>query len=164
MDQAQGALDAARSAGADRYATAEYNGAVQSLEQARAAVAQRDYRLALNHALESRSRAQRAAKEAASQQAILRSSAERRLGEVTALLDRAKQRLAAAVSAHVPRAALASPRAAIAAAEASLQKSGTGIQQGDYQVSQEWLAESAKNLQAAIAEIDKILKGRRARS
>jgi len=57
MDQAQGALDAARAAGAERYATAEYQAAATALKNAQDAVAQRDYRLALNHALDSRERA-----------------------------------------------------------------------------------------------------------
>src|ERR1700687_907238 len=96
MDQAQGAIDAARAAGADRYATEEYQAAVDALKQAQDAVEQRDYRLALNHALDSRERAQVAAKQAADQQVTLRSGAERRLGEVTAMLAQANQRLAAA--------------------------------------------------------------------
>ena len=86
MDQAQGAIDAARAARADRYATEEYDAAVTALKRANEAVAQRDYRLALNHALDARERAQGAAKEAADQQATLRSGAERRLGELTAML------------------------------------------------------------------------------
>jgi hypothetical protein len=164
MDQAQGAIDAARAAGADRYATTEYQAAVKALDDARTAVAQRDYRLALNFALESRMQAQRAAKEAATQQGAMRSSAERRLGEVTADLDQAKERLAVAVSARVPRQALAHARASIATAEGSLQKAGTAIQQGDYQGSQERLAESAKNLKAALAEIESALKARGGRN
>ena len=91
MDQAQGSIDAARAAGADRYATEQYDAAVKALQNAENAVAQRDYRLALNYALDGRDRAQRAAKEAATQQAVLRSAAERRLGEVTASLDQARQ-------------------------------------------------------------------------
>ena len=106
MDQAQGSIDAARAAGADRYATEQYEAAVKALQSAHDAVGQRDYRLALNYALDSRDRAQRAAKEAASQQAVLRSAAERRLGQVTASLDQAKQRLGAAESARVPRRSL----------------------------------------------------------
>src|ERR687897_1698384 len=82
MDQAQGSIDAARAAGADRYATDQYDAAVKALENAHDAVGQRDYRLALNYALDSRDRAQRAAKEAATQQAVPRSAAERRLSEV----------------------------------------------------------------------------------
>lgn len=160
MDQAQGAIDAARAAGADRYATVQYEAAVLALKNATDAVAARDYRLALNYALDSRDRAQSAAKEAAAQQVTLRSSAERRLAEVTALLDRTRQRLSAADAAKVPRRTLAAPRQAVAEAEASLQKSGTGIQEGEYKSSQEWLAESAAKLRSAMAEIDTAMKGR----
>ncbi len=160
MDQAQGAIDAARAAGADRYATEQYAAAVKALASAHEAVAQRDYRLALNHALESRDRAQTAAKEAAAQQAALRSAVERRLGEVTALLDQGRRRLGAAEAARLPRRALTAARAAIAEAESSLQKAGTDIQEGNYLESQKRLAESASRLQSAIAEIDTVMKPR----
>ena len=160
MDQAQGAIDAARAAGADRFAAEQYEGAVKALKSAQDAVGQRDYRLALNYALDSRDRAQRAAKEAATQQAVLRSASERRLSEVTALLDRAERQLKAADGAHVARRATAAARTAIATAEASLQKAGTSIQEGNYAMSQEQLAESAANLQSAMAEIDTAMKAR----
>ena len=160
MDQAQGSIDAARAAGADRYATEQYEAAVNALQNAHNAVGQRDYRLALNYALDSRDRAQRAAKEAASQQAVLRSAAERRLGQVTASLDRAEQRLKAAEAARVPRRDLADARAAIAAAQESLQKAGTSIQESNYVASQEQLAESARNLDAAMAKIETLMKTR----
>lgn len=163
MDQAQGAIDAARAAGADRYATEEFNAAVNALQSAHDAVAQRDYRLALSHALDSRDRAQRAAKEGARQQGVLRSAAERSLTELAASIDRARSRIAAAASANVPRRTLSAARAAVSDAEASLQKAGTGIQEGNYQQSQERLAESAKKLQTAMAEIDTALKARGAR-
>ncbi len=164
MDQAQGSIDAARAAGADRYATEQYDAAVKALQSAQEAVAQRDYRLALNYALDGRDRAQRAAKEAATQQAVLRSASERRLGEVTASLDQAKQRLKAAEGARVPRRSLAAARTAIAAAEGSLQKAGTSIQESNYNVSQEQLAESARKLQSAMAEIETAMKGRGGKS
>jgi signal transduction histidine kinase len=160
MDQAQGAIDAARAAGADRYATQEYEAAVNALKSAHDAVAARDYRLALNYALDSRERAQSAAKEAANQQVTLRSSAERRLAELTAMLDRAKRRLGAAQAAQASRPQLAAPRSAIAEAEVLLQKAGTGIQKGDYLSSQGWLSESATKLEKAIAEIDTVMKRR----
>ena len=163
MDQAQGAIDAARAARADRYATEEYDAAVAALKRAQDAVAQRDYRLALNHALDSRERAQDAAKKAADQQAIARSGAERRLGELTAMLDQANQRLAAAEAAHLPRRALMAPRTAIATASASLQKAGTEIHDGYYQESQTRLSESAASLRAAIVEIDAAMGGRGAK-
>jgi len=132
----------------------------KALKNAQDAVAQRDYRLALNYALDGRDRAQRAAKEAATQQAVLRSASERRLGEVTASLDQAKRQLKVAEGARVPRRSLAAARAAIAEAEESLQKAGTSIQESNYNVSQEELAESARKLQSAMAEIDTVLKAR----
>src|SRR5258706_6960077 len=77
MDQAQGAIDAARAAGADRYATSEYTAATDTLKRAQDAVAQRDYRQALNEALDSREHAQNAAPEAADTQRQVRGEGER---------------------------------------------------------------------------------------
>jgi len=163
MDQAQGALDAARAAGADQYATTQYEAAAAALKSARAAVEARDYRLALNYALDSRDRAQNAAKAAADQQVVLRSGAERRLTELTALLDQARLKLGAAESARAPRRSLAAPRSAIAKAEVSLQKAGTQIQEGAYQASYSLLSESATLLQSAIAGTDIAMRGRGAK-
>jgi hypothetical protein len=163
MDQAQGALDAARAAGADRYATTEYQAAANALKSAQDAVAQRDYRLALNHALDSRERAQAAAKQAADQQAAQRSGAERRLTEVIAQLALANQRLAAAEAARIPRRSLMPPRTSIAAAEVSLQKAGTQITNGDYAESQKQLADAATQLRTAIGQVDTLTAGRGAK-
>jgi hypothetical protein len=164
MDQAQGAIDAARAAGADRYATEEYDAAVTALKQAQEAVDQRDYRLALNHALDSRERAQNAANEAAMQQATLRSDAERKLVEVTAMLAQANQRLKTVEAARVPRRSLDALRGTIAGADTSLQKAGTAIHDGDYQASQKQLSDAATQLKAVIAELDGMAGGRGARS
>src|SRR6185436_8477379 len=76
IQQAHGAIDAARAAGADRYAPAEFNAAQEALRRANAAVDDRDYRLALNHALDARERAQAAAKEAADHKATARTDAD----------------------------------------------------------------------------------------
>src|SRR5690606_23255882 len=64
MDQAQGAIDAARAAGADVYAADSLSEAITALTRADEAVAQRDYRQALSHALDARERAQAAARDA----------------------------------------------------------------------------------------------------
>jgi hypothetical protein len=160
ISQAQQAVEAALAAGADRYAVAQYESAAKALKSAQEAVTQRDYRLALNHALDSREQARIAEKEALSQQTTLRTAAEHRLGEVTAILDRAKQKLVAAQAAGVPRRTLAGARTAIADAESSLQKAGTGIQEGNYLSSQQQLEDSAKKLESAIAGIEKSMKGR----
>src|SRR5215472_16480734 len=72
IDQAQGAIDAARAAGADQYAREEFEAAQEALKHANVAVSERDYRLALNYALDSRTQAQNAAKNAADQKAKAR--------------------------------------------------------------------------------------------
>ena len=61
--------------------------------RAQEAVGQRDYRLALNHALDSRERAQAAAKRAADERATARSDAERLLADTTAAISVATVRL-----------------------------------------------------------------------
>jgi len=57
IQQAQQAIDTARTAGADRYAPDEFQGALDALKRAQAAVTGKDYRQALNDALDARDRA-----------------------------------------------------------------------------------------------------------
>jgi flagellar hook-basal body complex protein FliE len=132
MDQAQGAIDAARAAGADRYATEEYQAAVDALKQAQDAVEQRDYRLALNHALDSRERAQNAAKETGDNKAIARGDAEHALSDVMAALNDAHTKLKAAETARVPSRTLAEPRQTIADGDTAVQKARALFKDGDY--------------------------------
>ena len=112
MDQAQGAIDAARAAGADRYAAAEYTAATDALKRSQDAVAQRDYRQALNEALDSREHAQNAAREAADTKAQVRGEVERDMAQIAALIAQANTRLAAAARARpAPRAGRSPPGA-----------------------------------------------------
>ena len=76
MNQAQGAIDAARAAGADRFASAEF-AATDALKRSEEAVTAGDYRQALSHAIDSRERAQSAAKMAVEGRANARGQAER---------------------------------------------------------------------------------------
>ena len=132
MDQAQGAIDAARAAGADRYAATEYSAATDALKRAQDAVAQRDYRQALNEALDSREHAQNAAREAADTKAQLRGEVERDMAEIAALIAAANRRLAAATRARVPRQILDGPRQELAAVDESVQKAGEAMKADDY--------------------------------
>src|SRR5258708_7676149 len=75
--QAEGALEAARAAAADVYAPTEFQDAQASLKKYDDAVAQRDYRLALNDALEARDRAYEAVKQAGNKKSELRSQTDR---------------------------------------------------------------------------------------
>src|SRR5438067_12551687 len=107
MQQAQGALDAARAAGADDYAHTEFTAAQDALKHAREAVVQRAYQAALNHALDSRERAQNAAKEAADGKAAARGDAERAISDAAAALTEARLKLKGAESARVSPKTLA---------------------------------------------------------
>src|SRR5215831_15106615 len=96
IQQAQGAIDAARAAGADEYAHEEFAAAQQALKRAQDAVGERDYQLALNHALDSRERAQNAAKAAADHKAAARVDAEHAIAAADAALADSRARLKAA--------------------------------------------------------------------
>jgi hypothetical protein len=154
MHQAQGAIEAARAAGAERYAAAELAAAVKALAQADTAATQRDYRLALNHALDSRERAQSAAREAATGRASARSRAERLLAEVTTALATATGRLEAAQTAKLADDVLAAPRDQIAAVQEAVQEAGTALGREDYLGAAQALEGRADAVRAAIASID----------
>jgi hypothetical protein len=154
MHQAQGAIEAARAAGAERYAAAELAAAVKALAQADTAATQRDYRLALNHALDSRERAQSAAREAATGRASARSRAERLLAEVTTALATATERLEAAQTAKLPDDVLAGPREQIAAVQKAVQEAGTALGREDYLGAAQALERRADAVRAAIASVD----------
>ena len=153
MDQAQGAIDAARAAGADRYATVEYAAATDALKRSQDAVAQRDYRLALNEALDSREHAQNAAREAADNKAQARGEVERDMAQIAALIAGANTRLAAAARARVPRQLLLDQRAELAAVDMSVQKAGEAIKAGDYLSAKAALQGVNERIQKATAAL-----------
>src|SRR5260221_8443393 len=84
MQQAQGAVDAARAAGADQYSREEFTAAEDALKRSHSAVDQRDYRQALNAALEAREHAQAAAKESVNKKATARANATQALADADA--------------------------------------------------------------------------------
>jgi len=132
MQQAQGAIDAARAAGADKYAADEFAAAQTALQKANSAVADRDYRLALNYALDSREQAQNAAKDAADHKATARTDADRALTDAMSALNDAHIKLKAAETARVPPRLLVPPRQAITDADAAVQKARALFASGDY--------------------------------
>src|SRR3954469_19316834 len=113
MQQAQGAIDAARAAGADQYAREEFTAAEDALKRSHENVAQRDYRQALNTALDARERAQEAAKESVNKKAIARADATTALAEADAALHDSRARLKAAETARVAARTLGNGRKAI---------------------------------------------------
>ena len=163
IDQAQGAIDAARAAGADRLATDEFNAAIASLKLANDAVGQRDYRLALNHALESREHAQNAARAAAETHGRLRGEVERSLAEITALIAQANGRLTTAERTRVARRIVTDARQSLAAANGDVQKAGAAVQAQDFAAAQKLLSGAKQRISQVITRLDAAMSGKNAR-
>ena len=153
MQQAQGAIDAARAAGADQYARAEFAAAEDALKHAREAVDQRDYRLALNAALDARERAQTAAKDTVNAKATARADAEKGLAAATAALNDARAKVRAENGRGNPRA-LAAARRTIASDETAVQEARTAFEAGDYPASIDKSKGATARLRAAIHDLD----------
>ncbi len=154
MNQAQGAIDAARAAGADRFAATEFTAAQDALKRSEEAAAAGDYRQALNHALDSRDRAQSAAKMAVEGRADARGQAERAIAEVATLLSRALFQLKDPDIARLNGRELKEPRSTVAAAAAKLQESRSALKGEDYPGVAKALNGAAAELQAALTQID----------
>jgi Domain of unknown function (DUF4398) len=153
LHEAQGAIDAARAAGAAVYAPDELKGAVDALARAQEAVGQRDYRLALNDALDSRERAQAAAKRAADERATARSDAERLLADTTAAIAIATVRLKAAEDARTPAQGTATLRAAIETARRATDDAGNALAKEDYLGARQRLQGVSRALAAAVESV-----------
>lgn len=154
MQQAQTAIDAARAGGADLYAKDEFTAAQDALKHATEAVAQRDYRLALNNALDARERAQNAAREAADRKSAARTSAEQALAEATAVLNTARARLTTAETGRAAPRPLAVARRAIADGDTAVQKARTAFAQGDFLVVVEAAHAATARLQGATRDLE----------
>jgi hypothetical protein len=165
IQQAQGALDAARAAGAEQYAHTEFTAAEEALKHAHEAVDQRDYQAALNHALDSRERAQNAAKEAADGKATARGDADRALSDATTALTSARGKLRAAEGARIPAKTLARPRQTIADGEQTLQKARAAFGGGDYLGATKLATAASGRLVSAGRDLDAVasIMGRRRR-
>jgi uncharacterized protein DUF4398 len=153
MEQAQTAIDDARAAGADKYAPLELTAAEDALKNARAAVDQRDYRLALNHALDSRERAQNAAKQAAEAGAAQRTAADRAVSAATTALGTAERLMRTAERARVAAKILANARPSVAAAASRVQEARAARARGDYLAASAAATSVTEQLQPIIADL-----------
>jgi hypothetical protein len=156
IDQAQGAIDAARAAGADKYATDDYTAATSALQKSHDAVAQRDYRQALSYALDARERAQDAARQAADGKARARSAAESAFTEVSARAHQLETRIKTAEAARVPARELQKSRATLAETRKALQEARTAIDTGNYGDVPSMLTTARSQVDAALSEVEGI--------
>jgi hypothetical protein len=149
--QAEGALAAARAAGAATYASEELAAAERALAQYDAAVSARDYRLALSLALEARDGAYEAARRAADEQAAARAAAERLTAETARLLADVEAQLAAIPSARAQSAAAVRWRTLRDTATTALQESRSRLDDQDFLGARAAIAPAAEQLRAAMA-------------
>jgi hypothetical protein len=130
-DQAEGAVAAAKAAEAREYAPDELDSALESLESYETAVAQGDYRAALNHAINARDSAYTAAKVAGDRKAAARAEAERAIVDFEGLVMVAKSRLSGTPPPLSPQAA-ARVRAVVKRAPGLLQEARSRLAKQDF--------------------------------
>ena len=155
IDQAQAAIDAARGAGAERYASSEYGAAAAALQKAHAAVDQRDYRQALNYAIDARQRAADATTQAAEGKARARTATEALYGEVATRANQLQTALRGAETA-APAKALRAGQASLRDARGHLQKASAAISAGNYEDATKTLREVRGKLDAALVDVQNI--------
>ncbi len=156
INQAQGAIDAARAAGADKYAAEEYNAATTALQKSHDAVDQRDYRQALSYALDARERAQDAARQAADGKARARITAEVAFNQISARAQQLEARIKTAEAARVPARELQKSRDTLAKARTALQEARTTIDAGNYSDVASKVSSIRSELDAALTEVEGI--------
>jgi uncharacterized protein DUF4398 len=154
IQQAQGAIDAARAAGADLYARDELAAAEKALKDANDAVNDRDYRLALNHALDAREHAQTSAKQASDGKAAARGDADRVLRDATQAFNDARAGLKAAEAARVSPRTLNDARRLIADGDQTLQKARAAFQAGNYAEVADTIAGTTTRLLATARDLE----------
>lgn len=160
IDRAQGAIDAARAAGAEQYAPDEFGAATTSLQQAHDAVVQRDYRLALSRALDASERAQQAAKQAADGKARARSEAESAVTTTAAAIQQLRSAMKAAEPLRPPASVLAAARKTAEAADAALQEARALLKEDRYLEARDTLKGVQERINAQLQQVNEAVKAR----
>jgi len=132
IEEAAEAIDAARAASADTYSKTEFTASTEALKNAHAAVTDRDYRQALNYALDAKARAQTATRDAAERKAAAKLDADRALRNAALALVDAQARLKSAQAARKPPKTVAALRKATADAEGPVQEARAAFERGEY--------------------------------
>lgn len=152
LSQAEGAIAAARAAGAAAYATADLQAAEATLARAHAEVTQRDFRAALGHALDASARAQVAATAAVEQRVKARLAADQTLDDFASLIEKLDAALATPEAKRVPAPARRSAAAAVTTALTALREAREAVERDDLAVLRTIPARKA-TLDAALASL-----------
>jgi Domain of unknown function (DUF4398) len=132
IDRAQGAIDAARAAGAELYAPEPFGAATTAMQQTHEAVQQRDYRLALSRAIDANERALEAARQAADGKARAQSDADAAITRTAITIRQLEERLKVADTMRLPARDVDAPRKSRANAERALQEARAAVAVSDY--------------------------------
>ena len=165
IDRAQGAIDAARAAGAEQYAPDPFTAATTAMQQTHEAVDQRDYRLALSRAVDANERALEAARQAADGKARVRGVAEGTIGRALTAERQLNEQIKVADSARVPARDLEPARRVYADAQRSLQEARAAMAAGNYLVASNQVEGLPEKIAAQTREVSQLVekrgKGRR---
>ena len=153
IDQAQAAIEVAVASGAERFAADDLAGARTALVQARDAVSQREYKLALGHALASRERAQTATRATAEAKVTLKRETQAALADAMALQARA-QRLIATAPAGAARTRARRARTLHNRLTASVQEARAAVEAGDDLKASAQLPGLKTELEKLVAELE----------
>ena len=154
LDLAQGALDAARAAGAETYAPNEIAAASNTLQQARDAIAQRDFRLALTRALDAHDRALEAAKAAAEGQVRAHAETDAAVTAARTAVQTLARRLDLPDTAKLPKQEVDAARATLKAAQDDVQKAGAASAAANYGAAKQAVAGLSARIAAQIQALD----------
>ena len=146
LHQAEGAIAAAKAAGAGTYAPEELRAAESALREYSAAVDGRDYRQALRLAMDAQTSATDAAKRAGDEKAIARSRAERLITDLATMIDRMTVRPGG--TTRIPPAAARQRAAAVT----QLQEARTRLEKQDYRAVAAKLEPLVEKLRADLGD------------
>ena len=163
IDRAQGAIDAARAAGAQQYAAETFSAAETAMRQTHDAVQQRDYRLALSLAIDANDRALEAATQAANGKARARGDAEAAIARATGTLRQLDERVKFAETSRVAAKELEPVKAVRASAERALQEARAAVEGGDYLAALAATKGLAERISAEIQKVGEAIEARTAR-
>ena len=131
MDLARQAIGAARSVRAEQYAPTELAAAQTAIDKSTAAVSNRDFKLALNHALDSHERAKTASSVATGAHRERRARLDASLSRVTATLASARTTVAAAARVRANRRVAGRAEATLDTVNTDLQKARALVSEDD---------------------------------
>ncbi len=155
MDMARDAIATARAARADQYAPGELSAAETALEKSTEAVAGKDFKLALNHALTSHERAQAARQLAVEAEATLRTEVGQALDAADAHLTsaRATVETAAAARTRALRRAATTAGRKLDTAERQLQEARALTDQGELTTAADRVREATAQINETVAAL-----------